>query len=466
MTHSTSSGLEPDLQAGTAAGGGHRSGAPRRVVIMGAAGRDFHNFNVVYRDNPAFTVVAFTATQIPNIEGRRYPAALAGDLYPEGIPIVAEEELPELIRREKVEEVVFAYSDVTHQYVMNRASIALAEGADFRLLGPHSTMLDAQVPVIAVTAVRTGAGKSQTTRRVAEFLTARGLKVVVVRHPMPYGRLEEQAVQRFAAFADLEAHECTIEEREEYEPHLERGNIVYAGIDYAAILAEAQAEADVLLWDGGNNDFSFFKPDLHITVADPHRAGHETAYHPGETNLRSADAVIINKVDTASEEDVAAVRAAVERVNPRAVVIEADSPVTVDRADELAGKSVVIIEDGPTLTHGEMAFGAGSIAAQQHGAVPVDPRPYATGTLVDVFKANPHLGELVPAMGYGREQMDELEATVNATPADAVIVGTPIDLSRILQLNKPAHRVGYELAERGEVTVASLLETFVAEHGL
>lgn len=433
---------------------------------MGAAGRDFHNFNVVYRDNPACTVVAFTATQIPNIEGRRYPAALAGELYPEGIPIVAEEEIVELIRRERVDEVVFAYSDVTHTYVMNRASIAMAGGADFRLLGPDATMLKADVPVIAITSVRTGAGKSQTTRRVAELLSERGLRTVVVRHPMPYGRLEEQKVQRFATMEDLDVHECTIEEREEYEPHIERGNIVYAGIDYAAILEEAQAEADVLLWDGGNNDFSFYTPDLHITVVDPHRAGHETTYHPGETNLRSADAVIINKIDTAEPEDVATVRATVERVNPDATIIEAASPVSVERADELAGKSVVVIEDGPTLTHGEMNFGAGSIAAEQHGATPVETRPYAVGSLKEVFAQYPDLGALVPAMGYGEEQIRELEATVNATPADAVIVGTPIDLSRILQLNKPAHRVGYELAEQGPVDVADLVEKLLRERGL
>lgn len=434
------------------------AGRPVRVVIMGAAGRDFHNFNVVYRDNPAYRVVAFTATQIPNIEGRMYPPELAGELYPEGIPIVPEEELAGLVRRENVDEVVFAYSDVSHQYVMNRASVAMAAGADFRLLGPRSTMLKAKVPVVAVTAVRTGAGKSQTTRRVAEILTARGLRVVVVRHPMPYGNLVQQAVQRFATAEDLERHQCTIEEREEYEPHIERGNVVYAGVDYAAILEQAQAEADVVLWDGGNNDFPFYVPDLHITVADPHRAGHETSYHPGETNLRSADAVIINKVDTAPPEQVAAVRETVARANPSAVVIEAASPVTVDDPEAIRGKSVIVVEDGPTLTHGEMGFGAGTIAAEQLGATPVDPRPYAAGSLQGVFAKYSHLGAVLPAMGYGAEQMRELEATINATPADVVVIGTPIDLGRLLKLNKPAVRVRYELEERGGVTVEQLLE--------
>lgn len=439
---------------------------PRRVVILGAAGRDFHNFNVVYRDNPAYRVVAFTAAQIPNIEGRLYPPALAGELYPEGIPILPEDNLADIIRKEKVDEVVFAYSDVTHQYVMNRASIALAEGADFRLLGPNATMLKAKVPVVAITSVRTGAGKSQTTRRVAESLTARGLRVVVVRHPMPYGRLEEQAVQRFATMEDLDIHECTIEEREEYEPHIERGNVVYAGIDYAAILERAQQEADVLLWDGGNNDFSFYRPDLHITVADPHRAGHETAYHPGETNLRSADVVIINKVDTATAEDVAAVRTTIQLVNPSALIIEAASPVTVDEPDVVSGKSVVIIEDGPTLTHGEMSFGAGTIAAEQHRAIPIDPKPYAVGSLQDVFKQYPNLAAVVPAMGYGSEQMRELEATVNATPADVAVIGTPIDLGRLLQLNKPTVRVRYELDDHAAEQVSRLLDDLLQRFGL
>ena len=434
------------------------AGRPRRVVIMGAAGRDFHNFNVVYRDNPAYRVVAFTATQIPDIEGRVYPAALAGSLYPDGIPIVAEEELPELIRREAVDEVVFAYSDVSHEYVMNRASIALANGADFRLLGPNSTQLKARVPVVAVCAVRTGSGKSQTTRKVAEILTRRGVKVVVVRHPMPYGDLTQQVVQRFASHEDLERHRCTIEEREEYEPHIDRGNVVYAGVDYGKILEQAQAEADVILWDGGNNDFPFFKPDLLITVADPHRPGHETTYHPGETNFRMADVIIINKVDSAKPEHVEAVCAAARTVNPRAVVIEANSPITVDDPDLVRGKRVVVVEDGPTLTHGGMAYGAGVIAARQLGCTLVDPRPYAVGSLQKVYRQYSHLADLLPAMGYGETQIRELEATLNAIPADAVVIGTPINLGRLLRLNKPATRVRYELEERGGMPLETILE--------
>src|SRR5690606_33759882 len=434
------------------------AGRPRRVVIMGAAGRDFHNFNVVYRDNPAYRVVAFTATQIPDIEGRVYPAALAGSLYPDGIPIVAEEELPELIRREAVDEVVFAYSDVSHEYVMNRASIAMANGADFRLLGPNSTQLKARVPVVAVCAVRTGSGKSQTTRKVAEILTRRGVKVVVVRHPMPYGDLTQQVVQRFASHEDLERHRCTIEEREEYEPHIDRGNVVYAGVDYGKILEQAQAEADVILWDGGNNDFPFFKPDLLITVADPHRPGHETTYHPGETNFRMADVIIINKVDSAKPEHVEAVCAAARTVNPRAVVIEANSPITVDDPDLVRGKRVVVVEDGPTLTHGGMAYGAGVIAARQLGCTLVDPRPYAVGSLQKVYRQYSHLADLLPAMGYGETQIRELEATLNAIPADAVVIGTPINLGRLLRLNKPATRVRYELEERGGMPLETILE--------
>lgn len=437
---------------------------PRRVVIMGAAGRDFHNFNVVYRGDPRYQVVAFTATQIPDIEGRVYPASLAGDAYPNGIPIVAEEELADVIRKERVDEVVFAYSDVSHEHVMHRASLAMACGADFRLLGPKSTMLKAKVPVVAVCAVRTGAGKSQTTRRVAEILTGRGIKVVVVRHPMPYGNLEEQVVQRFADHDDLEKHRCTIEEREEYEPHIERGNVVYAGVDYAKILEQAQAEADVILWDGGNNDIPFFQPDLLITVADPHRPGHETTYHPGETNFRMADVVLINKVDSASAEQVEAVLAAVRAANPGAEVIQAASPITVDDPSLVKGKRVLVVEDGPTLTHGGMAYGAGVIAARELGCTLVDPRPYAVGSLKEVFGQYAHLADLAPAMGYGETQMRELRETINATPADAVIIGTPINLGRLLQLNKPVTRVRYELSELGESTLERILEERVLPH--
>ncbi len=434
------------------------SSNPRRVVIMGAAGRDFHNFNVYYRGNPNYHVVAFTATQIPDIEGRVYPASLAGPAYPEGIPIVAEEDLADLVRTEKVDEVVFAYSDVSHEYVMHRASLAMACGADFRLLGPNSTMLQANVPVIGITAVRTGAGKSQTTRKVAEILTQKGLKVVVVRHPMPYGNLEEQVVQRFADHSDLEKHRCTIEEREEYEPHIDRGNVVYAGVDYAKILEQAQAEADVLLWDGGNNDYPFYHCDLLITVADPLRPGHETAYHPGETNLRMADVVVVNKVDSASQEQVDAVVASIRAENPGAHVILAASPITVDDPSAVHGKRVIVVEDGPTLTHGEMAYGAGVIAAKQLGATLVDPRPFATGSLRDVFRKYDHLDALLPAMGYGDTQMRELEETINKTSADAVIIGTPINLGRLLDLNKPSTRVHYELKELEGSNLEKLLD--------
>lgn len=433
-------------------------GTVKNVVILGAAGRDFHNFNVYYRDNPQYRVVAFTATQIPDIDGRVYPASLAGERYPEGIPILSESDLPKIIRDYQVDEVVFAYSDVSHEHVMHLASVALAAGADFRLLGPKSTMLSARVPVIAVTAVRTGAGKSQTTRRVAEILTARGLKVVVVRHPMPYGDLSKQRLQRFATYEDLDLHECTIEEREEYEPHINRGNIVYAGIDYGAILEQAEAEADVILWDGGNNDFAFYKPDLTITVVDPHRPGHEVLYHPGETNFRLADVIIINKVDTASPEQVAAVRESIAKYNPEATVIEAASPITVDQPEMIQGKKVVVVEDGPTLTHGGMAYGAGIIGAKNAGATPVDVRPYAVGSLQEVFRTYSHLGAVLPAMGYGVEQMRELAETVNRTPADAVVIGTPIDLGRLLELNKPTVRVGYELKELSDVTLEDVID--------
>lgn len=433
-----------------------------RVIIMGAAGRDFHNFNTYFRHNRAYEVVAFTATQIPEIEGRIYPATLAGEGYPEGIPIYPEEELPELIRRHRVEQVVFAYSDVSHEYVMHRASAVLAEGADFRLMGPGTTMLKARKPVVSVCAVRTGAGKSQTTRRVCDVVEELGKEVVVVRHPMPYGDIEEQACQRFAAFADLDRHGCTIEEREEFEPHIARGRVVYAGVDYARILEEAEAEADLIVWDGGNNDLPFYLPDMHIVVVDPHRVGHELRYHPGETNLRMADVVVINKIGTARPEDVEVVRNNVASVNPGATVVDAASPIFVDSGEMIKDRRVLVIEDGPTLTHGEMAFGAGVIAARKWGAGElVDPRPYAVGTIRDVYRDYPHIGDLLPAMGYGARQIGELEATINDVPADVVVIATPVDLRRLARLNKPVLRVHYELQEIGSPTLADVLRGFV-----
>ncbi len=435
---------------------------PRRVIIMGAAGRDFHNFNMVFRDDPGTRVIAFTATQIPNIAGRRYPPELAGPLYPEGIPIYPEDELEALIQAHQVDEVVFAYSDVSHEYVMHRASRALAAGADFRLLGPRATMLRASKPVIAVTAARTGSGKSQTTRRIAQQLRAWGYRVVIVRHPMPYGDLAQQAVQRFASFADLDRYQCTIEEREEYEPHLQNGLVVYAGVDYARILEQAQAEADVLLWDGGNNDLPFFRPDLHIVVVDPHRPGHELRYHPGEANVRMAHVVVINKVVTAAPEGIQQVRANVRALNPRATVIEAASPIFVDEPAAIRARRVVVVEDGPTLTHGEMAYGAGYLAAQRFGAAAiVDPRPYAVASLQEVYQRYPHMGPILPAMGYGPEQIRDLEATLNRVDADVILAATPIDLARLVRVNKPVVRVRYELQEIGRPTLADVLR----EHG-
>jgi predicted GTPase len=436
---------------------------PRKVLILGAAGRDFHNFNVVYRDHPDHEVVAFTATQIPDIAGRRYPPELAGRLYPSGIPIRAEDEMEGLIGDLGVDDVVFAYSDVGHETVMHLASRAVAAGADFHFLGSVATMLASSVPVVSVCAVRTGSGKSQTTRKVAEILQARGKRVVAVRHPMPYGDLLRQKVQRFAAYEDLDRHECTIEEREEYEPHIDRGTVVYAGVDYGAILAEAEKEADVILWDGGNNDLPFFLPDLEIVVADPHRPGHELRYYPGEANLRRADVVVINKVGTATAEGLDTVRRNVAAVNPGATVIEADSPVTVTEPAKVKGKRVLVIEDGPTLTHGEMTYGAGVVAAKQHGAAEiVDPRPYAVGKLAETFRKYPKTGPVLPAMGYGEEQTRDLEATVKATPCDLVVIGTPIDLRRIISFDKPTVRVTYDLAERGKPDLAEVLAPILA----
>ena len=430
-----------------------------KVVIMGAAGRDFHNFNVFYRNNPQYEVVAFTATQIPGIAKRAYPPELAGPNYPKGIPIHPEDELPQLIKKHEVEEVVFAYSDVSHEYVMHKASIALANGPDFRLMGPLTTMLKAQVPVVSICAVRTGSGKSQTSRKVAGILRKTGSRVVVIRHPMPYGDLAKQACQRFASYEDLDKNDCTIEEREEYEPHIDNGIIVYAGVDYEKILRAAEKEADIIVWDGGNNDISFYKPDLNIVVADSHRPGHEVTYHPGETNLRMADVVIINKVDTANPTDVATVRNNVKAVNPDATIMEAASPISVDNAKLINGKRVLVVEDGPTLTHGNMAYGAGTIAAERCGAGEiVDPRPYAVGSIVEAYKKYAHLGALLPALGYGKEQVHELEETINKTPCDVVLIGTPIDLRRVLKLNKPAVRAKYELQEIGTPTLEDILK--------
>ncbi len=423
--------------------------AALRTVIMGAAGRDFHNFNVFFRDQPAYEVVAFTAAQIPNIEGRVYPALLAGPRYPQGIPIVPEEDLERLLRQGHIELVVFAYSDVAHEYVMHKASQVLAAGADFILLGPRHTQLQSRRQVVAVTAVRTGAGKSPTSRHLARCLRRRGQRVVTLRHPMPYGDLARQAVQRFAAFADLDKHQCTIEEREEYEPILEEGGVVYAGVDYERILRQAEEEADVVMWDGGNNDFSFLVPDLHMVVVDPHRAGQEASYHPGEANVRAADAFVINKVDTASPEQVRTVEQNLQRLNPGAAVFKAASPPKVPEPEAVRGRRVLVVEDGPTLTHGGMAFGAGYLAARALQAHIVDPRPCAVGALADTFRRFPHLGPVLPAMGYGPDMMHDLEQTINRADVDVILVGTPCDLGRFLQLHRPYQRVRYELEEQG-----------------
>ena len=437
----------------------------RRILILGAAGRDFHDFNVCYRCSADDHVVAFTATQIPDIDGRVYPPELAGELYPHGIPIIPEEKLEDIILEQCVDQVVFSYSDVAHNHVMSLASRANAAGADFLLLGADSTMLESKVPVVSVCAVRTGCGKSPVSRRVVQILRELSLKPVVVRHPMPYGDLALQRVQRFATMADLDRHNCTIEEREEYEPHIQSGTVVYAGVDYEAILAQAEKEADVIVWDGGNNDTPFFRSDLEIVVADPHRAGHELLYYPGEVNLLRAHVVIINKVDTASEAAIETVRRNVRRWNPQAQVIEAASRVIVDRPEAIRGKRVLVIEDGPTLTHGEMSFGAGVVAAQQCGAAAmVDPRPYAVGSLQDVFAKYTHIGALLPAMGYSPQQLAELETTIQRTPCDAIVVATPIRLHRLLDLGKPAVSVRYEVEERTELTLAKVLEEFAARH--
>jgi len=426
---------------------------------MGAAGRDFHNFNVYFRNNEEFEVVAFTATQIPNIEGRKYPASLAGKLYPDGIPIYPEEDLPDLIKKYDVNIVVFSYSDVSHEYVMHKASLAMASGADFMLLGPKSTQLESKKPVVSICAIRTGCGKSQTTRRVVGILKDMGLTPVVVRHPMPYGDLEKQRVQRFATLEDMDKANCTIEEREEYEPHINRGVVVYAGVDYEEILRSAEKEADVVVWDGGNNDFSFFKSDLKIVVVDPLRVGHETTYHPGETNFLSADVIVINKIDTAPFENVEKLREKIYRLNPDAIVVEAASPIFVEDYEKIKDKRVLVIEDGPTLTHGSMSFGAGFVAAKKFGAREiVDPRPWIKGSIKEAFEKYPQIGSILPALGYGKEQLKELEEIVNSSDADLVVIATPVNLGRIINMNKPYVRVTYELQEIGKPDLYEIIK--------
>jgi predicted GTPase len=442
----------------------------RNVIIIGAAGRDFHNFNTYYRDNDAYNVAAFTAAQIPDIEGRRYPPELAGALYPNGIPIYAQADLPQLIADLDVDECVFSYSDISYQTVMGVDAVAQAAGASFTMLGPKDTQLKSTKPLIAVGAVRTGSGKSQTSRRIIEILMARGLKVVAIRHPMPYGDLVAQKVQRFAEIEDLERHHCTIEEMEEYEPHVVRGNVIYAGVDYEAILRAAESDpegCDVIVWDGGNNDFAFYKPDLYITVADPHRPGHELTYYPGEITLRLADVVVINKMDSADLAGIDAVRKNVAAVNPGAVVIDAASTLDMDDPSVVKGMNVLVVEDGPTLTHGEMKIGAGVVAAQKFGAAGfVDPRPYTVGRLSETFEAYPDIGVLLPAMGYGEQQLHDLETTINNTECDAVVIGTPIDLSRIININKPVTRVYYNLQEIGRPNLTEVLDEFCEQHHL
>jgi len=439
----------------------------KNVIILGAAGRDFHNFNTYFREKEEYNVVAFTAAQIPNIDGRKYPAELAGKLYPDGIPIYPESELIRLIKDLKVQICVFSYSDVTYQKVMSVCSVVNSAGADFMLLGPNQTQVKSTKPVISILAVRTGCGKSQTSRRVIEILMAKGLKVVAIRHPMPYGNLVEQKVQRFATLDDLKKHKCTIEEMEEYEPHVVRGNVIYAGVDYEAILREAEKEADIILWDGGNNDFSFYKSDLTITIADPHRAGHELTYYPGETTLRMADVVIINKIDSSSPENIQIVRNSINKVNPKAIVIDGASPLTVDKPELIRGKKVLVVEDGPTLTHGEMKIGAGTVAAMKFGATElVDPRMYAVGKLAETFRIYPNIGTLLPAMGYGDEQVADLEKTIENTPCDTVVIATPIDLNRIVTINKPTVQVGYDLQEIGKPDLNDILEEFIRKNNL
>ncbi len=442
----------------------------KNVIIIGAAGRDFHNFNTCFRDNENYNIVAFTAAQIPDIDGRKYPKELAGRLYPKGIPIFAEAELPELIKKLKVDDCVFSYSDITYEKVMSVGAIVNSAGANFVLLGPDDTMLKSVKPVIAVGAVRTGCGKSQTSRKVIEILMAKGLKVVAVRHPMPYGDLNAQKVQRFATIKDLKKHKCTVEEMEEYEPHVVRGNVIYAGVDYEAILRKAEkdpAGCDVIVWDGGNNDFPFYKPDLMITITDPHRAGHELRYYPGEVTLRLANVVVINKIDSASPDAIQIVRENIVKANPTAIVIDAASPIKVDNPSVIRGKKVLVVEDGPTLTHGEMKIGAGTVAARKFGASElVDPRPYTVGRLSETFKIYPGIGTLLPAMGYGDQQLHDLERTINKTKCDSVIIATPIDLNRIINIKKPNTRVYYDLQEIGDPNLSQVLEDFIKKYKL
>lgn len=437
----------------------------RNVLILGAAGRDFHNFNTYFRNNPDYNVAAFTAAQIPDIDDRRYPADLAGELYPEGIPIYSEDDLPKLIKELNIQDCVFSYSDVSYDKVMSTGAIVNSAGANFIFLGPNETMIKSNKPLIAVCATRTGCGKSQTTRRLIEILMSKGLKVVAIRHPMPYGNLSEQNVQRFATIDDLKKHNCTIEEMEEYEPHVVRGNVIYAGVDYEAIVRAAEYDpdgCDVIIWDGGNNDFSFYKPDLFIAIADPLRPGHELSYYPGEIVARLADVIILNKIDSARLEDINTVRSNMMRINPSATIVDAASPVSIDNPETIKGKNVLVVEDGPTLTHGEMKFGAGVVAAMKCGVAGfVDPRPYAVGKLKTTFETYPDIGIVLPAMGYGDEQMRDLEATIANTPCDAVVIGTPIDLSRVIKIDKPFVKIGYDLQEIGYPDLEGVMSDFV-----
>lgn len=434
----------------------------KRVLILGAAGRDFHNFNVFFRNNEEYEVVGFTATQIPDIEGRLYPASLAGKLYKKGIPIYDEKDMTKIIKEKKVDLVVFSYSDVSNQYVMNKGAEAMAAGASYMLLGPEQTYIKSSKPVVSIVAVRTGSGKSQTTRAVSSILRGMGYKLVAIRHPMPYGDLEKQRVQRFASIADLKKHNCTIEEMEEYEPHINNGTIVYAGVDYEDIIRQAEKEADIILWDGGNNDFPFYKPDLVITVADPHRPGHELTYYPGCVNIRLADVIVINKIDSAKPENVEIVRESIAKVNPKATVIEAASPVSVEKPELIKGKRVAVVEDGPTLTHGEMKYGAGVVAAKRFGAKEIiDPHPYAVGEIKETYEKYSEAGPILPAMGYSKKQISDLEKTINKIPCDTIVIATPINLGRLVKINKPSVRVGYDLQEIGRPNLEDVLKNFV-----